>query len=210
MSNEFLSGTDVAEILTRSAQNLREAVNELDGLDAAIGDGDHGSSVATLFEVAVAKIDLGVASAGKLLKTFGTSLMHNCSGASGTLYAVLFTSLGTTVELDEALDLGALARGFRQGVDVVQKVGGASLGDATLVDALAPFVTVLEEQFRQNASLSTAFELAANAAASGAQLTSAMIATVGRARGFGDRSLGHVDPGARSFAIVANSWRPSH
>jgi len=209
MSPNVFSASDVASVLTRSAKDLREAANELDALDAAIGDGDHGSSVATLFEMAVAETELLDHSAGRLLKQFGTALMRHCSGASGTLYAVLFTNLGTTLELDDEIDLSELARGFRRGLDMVQQVGGASPGDATLVDALEPFVDVLEEQSRNDVSLSKALDLAAEAATGGAKFTSTMVARIGRARNFGERSLGHEDPGARSFAVMANSWRSS-
>jgi len=206
---DVLSASDVAHVLTRSAQELRGAASELDSLDAAVGDGDHGSSVATLFETAVAKTNLEEQSAGHLLNEFGQSLLRHCSGASGTLYAVLFTNLGSTLEPDDAIGLSALARGFRRGLDMVQKAGGATPGDATMVDALDPFVDVLEEQARDNATLSVALERAADAAKTGAVSTSQMVARVGRARGFGDRTRGHEDPGARSFAVIANAWRTS-
>jgi phosphoenolpyruvate---glycerone phosphotransferase subunit DhaL len=207
MSLDVLNASDVANILTRSAEDLRGVANELNALDTAIGDGDHGSSVATLFETAVADTDLENPSAGHLMKNFGQALMRHASGASGTLYAVLFTNIGTTLEPNDAIELSELARGFRRGLDMVQQVGGASLGDATLVDSLEPFVQVLEEQSHETVRMSKALDLAADAAVRGALSTSTMMARIGRARNFGDRSIGHEDPGARSFVVVANAWR---
>ncbi len=209
MSLDVLNASDVADVLTRSAEGLRGVANELNALDASIGDGDHGSSVATLFETAVTDTDLEDQSAGHLMKIFGQSLMRHASGASGTLYAVLFANIGTTLEPNDAIELSELARGFRRGLDMVQQVGGASLGDATLVDSLEPFVQVLEEQSQENVRLSQALDLAADAAARGAISTSTMVARIGRARTFGERSIGHEDPGARSFVVIANAWRSS-
>lgn len=209
MSPDVLIASNVARTLSNSAKDLREAASELDALDASIGDGDHGTSVATLFEMALADTDLEDPSAGRVLKSFGQALMRRCSGASGTLYAVLFTNLGSIVKMDEAIELGELARGFRRGLDMVQQVGGASLGDATLVDALEPFVVALEKQSNESVSLSEALDSAAGAATRGAQSTSAMVARIGRSRYFGERSIGHVDPGASSFVVIANAWRTS-
>lgn len=182
-------------------------MSELDALDAQIGDGDLGSSAATLFEDALDDLGLPTTSAGHLLKAFGDSLMRRCSGASGTLYAVLFTALGTELEDVNTLSLGNLAQGFRRGVEMVKQLGGASPGDATMIDAMEPFVHALEEQAIVGGSLRGALRRAAEAAELGAASTANLVARLGRARGFGDRTIGHVDPGARSFAIIVNAWK---
>ena len=210
MAPDELGVKDVSKKLERSATDLRKAASDLDVLDAAIGDGDHGTSVANLFEKAVAETNLEDPSAGHLLKDFGESVMRHCSGASGSIYALLFTSLGTTLSLNDTIELSDLALGFRRGLDMVKHVGGASRGDATLVDALEPYVEALEEHSRVNMNMSRALDLAADAARRGASSTSSMVAKFGRARGFGERALGHQDPGSRSFAVVANAWRNTY
>ena len=207
MPPESLSALEVSKLLFRSATDLRVAASELDALDAAIGDGDHGTSVATLFETAVADTNLEDPSAGRLLNEFGKALMLHCSGASGSLYALLFTSLGTSLESVDLIELGDLALGFRRGLDMVKQVGGASRGDATLVDALEPYVEALEKHSLDGAGLSRALDQAADAARRGASSTSTMVARIGRARSFGELGVGHEDPGSRSFAVVANAWR---
>ena len=206
MSPESLSADAVARFLEKSARALREAASELDALDAQIGDGDLGTSAATLFEAAIAELDTAPSSAGLLLSDFGDSIMRLCSGASGTLYAVLFTTLGTELKAEAEITLEDLAQGFRHAVERVKQLGGASPGDATMIDAIEPFVETLEEQAVSGAHMSDALTLAAVAADRGATSTSTLIARLGRARGFGDRTLGHVDPGARSFAVIVGAW----
>ncbi len=193
-------------MLTRSARELRVAASELDALDATIGDGDLGSSLAALFEGSVDEVDTAKASAGLVLKEIGESLMRRCSGASGTLYALLFTTVGAELADDATIDLPELARAFRCGLEMVKQVGGASLGDATMVDAIEPFVATLEARDGDDVTMDRVLSTAADAAQRGALSTTELVAKLGRARGFGDRSLGHVDPGARSFAIIAKAW----
>lgn len=207
MPTDALDIGDVTAMLAKSAHDLWAAAGELNALDAQIGDGDLGTSVATLFETAISELTEPSSSAGRYLKDFGDSLMRLCSGASGTLYAALFTALGDELEANETITVGQLALGFRRGVETVKRLGGASTGDATMIDAIEPFVQALEEHVDEDIDLTSVLGLAADAAARGAASTTDLVARLGRAKGFGDRTLGHVDPGARSFEVITNAWR---
>ena len=99
-------------------------------------------------------------------------------------------------------DPDALVAGVRRGAEAILRLGGATPGDKTMVDSLVPFVDALTTARAAGASLSDAWAGASAAAATAAEATSQIVARRGRARTHGERSLGHPDPGATSFALL--------
>ncbi|RBP09057.1 dihydroxyacetone kinase DhaL subunit [Roseiarcus fermentans] len=170
--------------------------DELTELDQAIGDGDHGVNMRRGFEAVRAD---AAATAEKplpdALKAIGTQLVMKVGGASGPLYGTLFLALGKTI----APDASNIAAAFAAAVQAVEARGKSHPGQKTLLDVLAPVQAALADG---GPHLPARLPIVAAAAA---DATVPMLATRGRASFLGERSIGHMDPGARSSALMIAS-----
>ena len=172
-------------------------------LDSAIGDADHGANMDRGMTAVVAALDGGMPpSTAALLKQVGMTLVSTVGGASGPLYGTLFLRMASTAGDVDALDGPAFATAMRAGVDGVVQRGKAQAGDKTMFDALAPAVDALDEALAGGARLDEALRMATDAAETGRDATTAMLARKGRASYLGERSVGHQDPGATSAALL--------
>lgn len=177
------------------AKVIIEHTEELTELDQAIGDGDHGLNMKRGFEAVLAGLDAELEKPlADVLKYVGTTLVMKVGGASGPLYGTLFLTLGK--ELAAQSDLANLARSLSLAIEAVQKRGKSEPGQKTMLDVLAP---VLDELAQGDGSLADRVK---RRAFSAAEATIPMRATRGRASFLGDRSIGHMDPGARSCALM--------
>lgn len=186
---------------------FRDAVAEkrdwLTELDSAIGDADHGANMARGMDAVVAKLDTGVPdTADELLKTVGMTLVSSVGGASGPLYGTLFLRMGMAAGPVTELDAMALAASLRAGLDGIVARGKAEADDKTMFDAMAPAVDALDAAIASGADLDAATEAAARAAAAGRDATLPLVARKGRASYLGERSAGHLDPGAASTTLL--------
>lgn len=173
------------------ARLIAENAQHLSDLDAAIGDADHGISMDRGMTAVVAALDESPpADAPAACKQIGMTLVKSVGGASGPLYGTFFLRMGP------AWDQG-FAAALRAGVEGVVQRGRAELGDKTMFDALAPALEALE----------SGGDLAAAAAAAekGRDGTESMVARKGRASYLGQRSVGHIDPGAASAALLLSA-----
>ncbi|MEN8040253.1 MAG: dihydroxyacetone kinase subunit DhaL [Actinomycetota bacterium] len=182
-----------------SGIELRE--DELNRLDAALGDGDFGASMQrgmTAVSEAMAPNEQG--SIGELFKTVGMTLVSAMGGTSGPLVGTLFLRTGMT--LGEVTEVGVeeLAAALRAGSEGVMALGHATLGDKTMIDALLPAIDALEGS--STVSMAQAAGLAASAARDAAEATSELRARKGRASYVGDGGVGHIDPGAMGVSIL--------
>ncbi|GAA4039792.1 dihydroxyacetone kinase subunit DhaL [Nonomuraea soli] len=170
----------------------------LTGLDAAIGDADHGANLDRGFQAIVAELDLGdEAEPGAQLVAAGSLLIRRVGGASGPLYGSALRSMG------KALSQGAdLSTALEQAVEAVEKLGKAVEGDKTMVDALRPAANAMALAVQEGIGVREALDRAARAAEEGAAATTPMRARKGRASYLGERSEGHRDPGATSAALL--------
>jgi phosphoenolpyruvate---glycerone phosphotransferase subunit DhaL len=170
--------------------------DELTALDQAVGDGDHGINMKRGFEAVRADAQ---ATAEKplpeALKTIGTQLVMKVGGASGPLYGTLFLALSKEI----APDASNLSPAFGKAVEAVKARGKSQPGQKTLVDVLTPVQAALAEG---GADLGSRLPMVATSAA---EATIPMLATRGRASFLGERSIGHMDPGARSTALMIAS-----
>ncbi|MEV0619831.1 dihydroxyacetone kinase subunit DhaL [Nonomuraea sp. NPDC050404] len=184
-----------------AARLVRENRDRLTRLDAAIGDADHGTNLDRgLSEVLKALAEsAAVESAPEVLITAGATLIRRVGGASGPLYGSLFRQMGKALE--SPVTLARFAGAFEEGVVAVERLGKASLGDKTMVDALAPASRALALAVRDGAEVGVALDQAARAAGEGAKATIPLQARKGRASYLGERSIGHEDPGAASAAL---------
>jgi len=189
--------------LRRSAQKLHEQREYLTGLDAAIGDGDHGINMDRRFKAVLNKLP-GVAEAdiGTILKTVGSTLVSTVGGASGPLYGTAFLRAGIALAGKHELQPTDVAAGLDAALEGIIARGRAQGGEKTMVDALAPAVEAFKAKRADDGPLQAALLAAADAAQHGAEATIPLVATKGRASYLGERSAGHQDTGATSVAVL--------
>jgi phosphoenolpyruvate---glycerone phosphotransferase subunit DhaL len=185
-------------LIAAAAATVIEHADELSELDRAIGDGDHGLNMKRGFEAVLADLD-GLA--GKplpdLLRALGTHLVMKVGGASGPLYGTLFMALGK--ELPAEPELSDAARAFAVAIAAVKARGKSEVGQKTMLDVLAPAQAALAEG---GVELTRRLRETVRRAA---EATGPMKAVRGRASFLGERSIGHVDPGARSSALLISA-----
>ncbi|KOV78890.1 dihydroxyacetone kinase [Nocardia sp. NRRL S-836] len=188
-----------------AATVVQEHRDELVRLDQAIGDADHGENLRRGFTALVSRLDAEPpATPGKVLKLVATTLISTVGGAAGPLYGTAFLRASAAVGDAEELDGELMARALQGALDGVVARGKAVVGDKTMVDALTPAVTAAAHA--GGGSVSAVLSAAADAAAEGAESTVPMVARKGRASYLGERSAGHLDPGARSTALLLRAF----
>jgi phosphoenolpyruvate---glycerone phosphotransferase subunit DhaL len=187
-----MQGALHTKLIETVATRIIAASDELTQLDQAIGDGDHGLNMKRGMEAVLADVDkLAFLSLPEALKAAGMTLVMKVGGASGPLYGTLFITLGK--ELPEHPARADAARALGAAIDAVKARGKAERGQKTMLDVLIPV---------QEALGSGEAGAIAQVAAAAAEATIPMQATRGRASFLGERSIGHMDPGARSSQIM--------
>jgi dihydroxyacetone kinase-like protein len=177
------------------ARAVIDHAEELTALDQAIGDGDHGLNMKRGCEAVLAQLDaLAAKPLPEALKLAGTTLIMKVGGASGPLYGTMFLALGK--DLPATPSRADIARAVGTAIEAVKKIGRSEIGQKTLLDVLAP---VHDELSRGGSGLGGRISRRAHAAA---DATVPMKAIKGRASFLGDRSIGHMDPGARSSSLM--------
>jgi phosphoenolpyruvate---glycerone phosphotransferase subunit DhaL len=185
------------------ADLIAEHQAELTELDSVIGDADHGGNMARGFAAVVAKLDAGApATVDELFKSVGMTLVSTVGGASGPLYGTFFLRFGMTAGAVDALDVAGMGAALRAGLDGIAARGKAELGDKTMVDALTPAVEAWEKDAAAGDEPQQAAADALDAARAGRDATIPLVARKGRASYLGERSAGHMDPGATSSALL--------
>jgi phosphoenolpyruvate---glycerone phosphotransferase subunit DhaL len=189
--------------LRRAAKTIGEHRDELVELDRAIGDGDHGENMQRGFNAFVGALDNAPPDRpGPVVKLLATTLISKVGGAAGPLYGTAClraaAAIGDAPELTPDLVVDALTAAR----DGVVARGKAQPGDKTMVDALTPAVEAAKAAAGSGASIEGILAAAADAADAGAEATIPLVARKGRASYLGERSAGHLDPGARSSALL--------
>ncbi len=193
-------------MLATVCQAVVDNVDVLSQADREIGDGDHGVGMRRGFEAAGQALQ-GSPEAGieDAFKTVGTAIMGATGGAAGAVFGTLFRSGAKAFAGSERLDAEHFAGFLETAVTAVAKRGGVIEGQKTMLDALAPAARSARGRVANGLAGVTA--AAAEAAEQGVQATCDMIATTGKARSLGERSLGHPDPGAISISIILGAMR---
>lgn len=203
-----------AESLVRAISALGAEIAhrriELTHLDQEIGDGDHGENLARGFSAVLTKLRAGAPETpGKVLSLVATTLISTVGGASGPLFGTAFLRASTTLGTATEVDGPAVAACLAAARDGVAARGKAEVGDKTMIDALAPAADAAAGAADGGADVPAVLAAAADAAAAGAAATGPLQARKGRASYLGERSIGHVDPGAQSTAYLLASLAAS-
>ena len=199
-----LDSVALAGMIAAIASRIAAERERLNRLDAALGDGDHGTSVGAAFALAAESIAaLEDATPGDIWLATAKALLNGMGGASGALFGTLFLKGVGGFRGKTQLEKADMDQLWRAGVDGVKARGKADIGDKTMIDALQPAV----EAFEAAEDFTDAWREAAAAAERGADSTAPLVARQGRAKYLGERGIGHVDPGAATIAIMFSAAR---
>jgi dihydroxyacetone kinase-like protein len=174
--------------------------DELVTLDREIGDGDHGENLKRGFTAVLSKLDSPGDTPAAVLKLVASTLISTVGGAAGPLYGTAFLRAASSLGPDPELTAESIVDALGAALDGVVARGKADLGDKTMVDALEPAVKAA--QAVGGSDIAEVLSAAAAAADLGAEDTVPLVARKGRASYLGERSAGHMDPGARSTALL--------
>ena len=191
------------------AATVRANAVELAALDRAIGDGDHGANLRRGFD-AVAELgpELEAMPWGAALQKAGMTLVMKVGGASGPLYGSLLMGIGKSLSGGPQSDvpsLSEIADALEAGVDMVRKRGKSDAGEKTMLDVLVPVCEALRDGLSHSLPVPLLLGGLSEAADRGLQATRPLQARKGRASYLGERSIGHLDPGARSSQLIVDS-----
>ena len=195
------SGDIVLSLADRIIEN-RAYLSEIDG---KIGDGDHGVNMAKGFGMAAERIKGADMSLAEALDTLGTVLMTEIGGSMGPLYGVMFTQFAETIEKSDRIDAATFSTMLHNGLDGIQAIGSAKVGDKTLLDTLVPAIAAFDTAIVGGKSFGEALQALVAAAEAGRDSTRDLVAKIGRASRLGERSLGVLDAGATSCALILKS-----
>lgn len=197
-----------AETFESIAQGVIKVVNEnaklLTQLDQAIGDGDHGNNMKRGVNAVAGELEsLAAKPLPEALKAVGMKLVMSVGGASGPLYGTLFMSFGKSLgALDQGSDgltQAQIGEALTETVAAVKARGKSDFGQKTMLDVWGPVTDLL------NSGKSVTVDEVAELAQKSADATVEMLAIKGRASFLGERSIGHMDPGACSSALIIRS-----
>lgn len=200
-ASQKVAGAVVA-ILEAVNQRMEESKDELGKLDAVAGDGDHGIGMSNgsraALKAARGLVEQG-AGAQTTLAGAGDAWSDGAGGTSGALWGAILTAVGATLGDQDEPDVDTLVAAGGAALEAVQRLGGAQVGDKTMVDALVPLVEALRQT---DGDIATRLRAAVQAAEQGAETTRQMVAKLGRSRPLGEKSVGTADPGAVSLSRV--------
>lgn len=189
-------------MLTTALANIKAREDEFSKLDAVIGDGDHGQAIVTAMSAIVATAEKGT-EFKTMLNDMGFDVMLQVSGSTSTLLGAFFLGMSDHVSGTQ-LDAAAVKAMFAGGLANVQKQTKAQKGDKTIMDALVPAVEAIQNC--PSDDIKELINAGAEAALAGAQSTIELKANFGRARNYGERSIGYMDSGAASWSCMFASF----
>ena len=202
----------VAALISTALDQIKNVIAEneslLGDLDAVAGDGDHGAGMTRGSKAAAEAAQWLVkegAGAQTTLAGAGARWSESAGGASGALWGAALIAAGNALGDDKDLDLKSFSSAVNSFVKSIQQLGGANVGDKTMVDAQAPFAEIFENSISQGLQFVDAWNRAAISATSAAKATADLIPKMGRARVLGEKSVGSPDPGATSFSLIVSA-----
>ncbi|RYH06288.1 dihydroxyacetone kinase subunit DhaL [Tropicimonas sp. IMCC6043] len=193
--------TEIAAVIVDNKAYLSE-------IDGKIGDGDHGVNMAKGFARAAERLD-PEGTLTDALELLSDVLMSEIGGSMGPLYGMTFSDMAESLGDAEKIDAANFAAMIRAGLEGVQDIGSAKVGDKTLLDAFVPAVDAFDAAITGGKSFAEALDAMKAAAAEGRDSTVDMVARVGRSSRLGERSRGVLDAGATSCAMILAGFAES-
>lgn len=191
------------QFFAKAKSLFEDNLNELSRLDSVLGDGDHGVSMLKGFKCIEAEIEKqSFNSVSDLLMAAGRTLMKEIGGSCGPLFATIFMQGAMATKGKTDIGTEDFAVMMRKSSDMIMNIGKAKPGEKTMLDALVPAAEALEKCAAEGTDVAEALRISALAAKDGAENTKDMLATKGRGRYQGEKSLGNIDPGAASVSYI--------
>lgn len=205
---QSISNTGAGVIIQDIAAVIVENKAYLSEIDGKIGDGDHGVNMAKGFGRAADRLD----PQGTLTDALGVLsdvLMGEIGGSMGPLYGMAFADMADDLGTTETIDAANFASMIRAGLEGVQEIGAAKVGDKTMIDTFVPAVDAFDAAISQGKSFSEALAAMKIAAEIGRDSTIDLVAKLGRAARLGERSRGTLDAGAVSCCMILSTFADS-
>lgn len=192
--------------LQRALATAESQFNELNALDAATGDGDHGTAIVATLKAAVAAAS-APADLSTALSNIAMEIMSATGGSTSSLNGAFYMGMSMAAPAN-ALGPVEVVKMYESGLEMLQSQTSAKVGDKTMMDAMIPAVEAMSATMASNpsATLRDLFDAAAKAAKEGAEKTADYVAKFGRAKNLGERSKGSRDAGATSLALIFQAF----
>jgi dihydroxyacetone kinase-like protein len=200
---------DGGAVLVAMIQTIQENAAGLSEVDGAIGDGDHGINMNKGFSICRERLAENPGGLRDGLKTLGRVLLSEIGGAMGPLYGTFFLEMSRAAAGRDTVDGAVFREMLVRATDGVISLGSAKVGDKTMVDALAPALAAYLSAVDGGKDFAGALADMAEAAERGKESTRLMPARLGRASRLGERSVGTLDPGATSCALLLGAMARS-
>lgn len=198
-----ITTADFQRMIELAYENIAARADEFSQLDAVLGDGDHGEAMETAFKV-IARASAQGGDFKTMLGDMGFAVMLETSGSTSTLLGGLLLGMSDNAPSASEMTADQIRQMFRGGLEGVQKNTKATRGDKTMMDSLIPAVEAIEACASDD--IKVVLDAGAQAALAGVKDTVNMKANFGRARNMGDKTIGHADAGATSWASVFESF----
>ena len=197
-------GTD---FLIKNAKEIQVVIDnnapEIEKLDQEIGDGDHIFNVQRGIKLVIElEPIIKHLSMSKALNQIAMKILSGIGGSSGALFGTLFMTMAKVSNIDDGIDYKKAINMFVDGVEAVKQRGKADVGEKTMMDVLIPVANCLKEGVEKDIDLKDLMRKTIETAEKGMLSTKNLLATKGRASYLGERSKGHIDPGARSSQLM--------
>jgi dihydroxyacetone kinase-like protein len=198
------NGRSVVLALCDVIEQNKAYLSEVDG---AIGDGDHGINMAKGFRLVRERLGEKEVSLSEGLGLIGRTLMTEIGGSMGPIYGTFFIQMSLKSKDKSETDPTLFAEMLQAARTGVEDIGGAKVGDKTIMDALAPAADTFLKASRNGSDLKTALSQMADAAEAGKESTRGLVAKLGRASRLGERSRGILDAGATSCSLILRTFQ---
>ncbi len=199
-------GQCVIEEMVSAIRSNAKALSEIDG---AIGDGDHGVNMSKGFTICAERLKAKPGGFVDGLKTLADVLFSEIGGAMGPLYGTFFSEMAEGAKGGQRIDAAVFEGMLGRATAAVKELGGAKVGDKTMIDALDPALAELQRVTAAGGSFSAGLTAMAQAAERGKESTRGMVARLGRSSRLGERSRGVLDAGAASCALLLGAMARS-
>lgn len=201
---EYLVNEKNAGIVLAIADSIHQNEDYLSELDGAAGDGDHGVNMNKGFSLAKERIksDMSFSEGLNILRKV---LMEEIGGSMGPIYGTMFSKIYRTIRKDNIITPELFLSSLQNATTGLMDLGGAKVGDKTLLDTLCPATDAFKVALENGNSFTECLTAMSVAAIKGKENTKSMVAKVGRAARLGERSRGHIDAGAASCCVILTS-----
>ena len=195
------------DFLIKRAKDIQLIIDsnasEIEKLDQEIGDGDHIFNVQRGIKLVIdLEPTIKNLSMSKALNQIAMKILSGIGGSSGALFGTLFMTMAKVSNIDDGVDYKKAVNMFTDGVEAVKQRGKADVGEKTMMDVLIPVANCLKQGIEKKKDLKDLMREAIEEAEKGMLSTKDLLATKGRASFLGERSKGHIDPGARSSQLM--------